>query len=57
MFTGTFTAIVTPFKNDRVDETAFRNLIQFQIDNGVSGIVPTGTTGEAATSTLTNICE
>ncbi|MEA3148539.1 MAG: Dihydrodipicolinate synthetase family, partial [Verrucomicrobiota bacterium] len=37
MFTGTFTAIVTPFKNDRVDETAFRNLIQFQIDNGVSG--------------------
>jgi 4-hydroxy-tetrahydrodipicolinate synthase len=49
MFTGTFTAIVTPFKNDRVDETAFRNLIQFQIDNGVSGIVPTGTTGEAAT--------
>lgn len=49
MFTGTFTAIVTPFKNDRVDEIAFRNLIQFQIDNGVSGIVPTGTTGEAAT--------
>ena len=49
MFTGTYTAIVTPFKNGQVDETAFRNLIQFQIDNGVSGIVPTGTTGEAAT--------
>lgn len=49
MFTGTYTAIVTPFKNGQVDETAFRNLIQFQIDNGVNGIVPTGTTGEAAT--------
>jgi 4-hydroxy-tetrahydrodipicolinate synthase len=49
MFTGTYTAIVTPFKNGQVDENAFRNLIQFQIDNGVSGIVPTGTTGEAAT--------
>jgi len=49
MFTGTYTAIVTPFKNGQVDETAFRNLIQFQIENGVNGIVPTGTTGEAAT--------
>src|ERR1700733_7711670 len=49
MFTGTYTAIVTPFKNGQVDEAAFRNLIKFQIDNGVSGIVPTGTTGEAAT--------
>jgi 4-hydroxy-tetrahydrodipicolinate synthase len=49
MFTGTYTAIVTPFKNGQVDESAFRNLIRFQIDNGVNGIVPTGTTGEAAT--------
>jgi 4-hydroxy-tetrahydrodipicolinate synthase len=49
MFTGTYTAIVTPFKNGQVDEAAFRNLIKFQIDNGVSGIVPAGTTGEAAT--------
>jgi 4-hydroxy-tetrahydrodipicolinate synthase len=49
MFTGTYTAIVTPFKNGQVDEPAFRKLIQFQIDNGVNGIVPTGTTGEAAT--------
>src|ERR1700730_6531116 len=49
MFTGTYTAIVTPFKNGRDDEPAFRSLIQFQIDNGVNGIVPTGTTGEAAT--------
>jgi 4-hydroxy-tetrahydrodipicolinate synthase len=49
MFKGTYTAIVTPFKNGQVDESAFRNLIRFQIDNGVNGIVPTGTTGEAAT--------
>jgi 4-hydroxy-tetrahydrodipicolinate synthase len=49
MFTGTYTAIVTPFKNGRVDEPAFRSLIQFQIENGVNGIVPAGTTGEAAT--------
>jgi 4-hydroxy-tetrahydrodipicolinate synthase len=49
MFTGTYTAIVTPFKNGQIDEKAFRNLIQFQIENGVNGIVPTGTTGEAAT--------
>lgn len=49
MFTGTHTAIVTPFKNGQVDEKAFRNLIQFQIENGIDGIVPTGTTGEAAT--------
>jgi 4-hydroxy-tetrahydrodipicolinate synthase len=49
MFTGTYTAIVTPFRDDRVDEKAFRDLIEFQIAGGVNGIVPAGTTGEAAT--------
>jgi 4-hydroxy-tetrahydrodipicolinate synthase len=49
MFTGTYTAIVTPFKNGAVDEGAFRKLIDFQIQNGVDGIVPVGSTGEAAT--------
>lgn len=49
MFKGTFTAIVTPFRNDQVDEAALRKLVDFQIDNGVNGIIPTGTTGEAAT--------
>jgi 4-hydroxy-tetrahydrodipicolinate synthase len=49
MFRGTYTAIVTPFKNGQIDEDAFRKLIDFQIDNGVDGIVPVGTTGEAAT--------
>jgi 4-hydroxy-tetrahydrodipicolinate synthase len=49
MFKGTYTAIVTPFKNGRIDENAFRKLIDFQIENGIDGIVPAGTTGEAAT--------
>lgn len=49
MFRGTFTALVTPLRNDRIDEAAFEQLIEFQIENGVTGIVPTGTTGESAT--------
>jgi 4-hydroxy-tetrahydrodipicolinate synthase len=49
MFRGTYTANVTPFKNGQIDEDGFRKLIDFQIDNGVQGIVPVGTTGEAAT--------
>jgi 4-hydroxy-tetrahydrodipicolinate synthase len=49
MFKGTHTAIVTPFKKGRIDEDGFRKLIDFQIDNGIDGIVPVGTTGEAAT--------
>jgi len=49
MFTGTYTAIVTPFKNGSVDETALDRLIQLQIKGGVDGIVPVGTTGESPT--------
>jgi 4-hydroxy-tetrahydrodipicolinate synthase len=49
MFRGTYTAIVTPFLNDRVDEKAFRKLVQGQIKGGIDGIVPVGTTGESAT--------
>jgi 4-hydroxy-tetrahydrodipicolinate synthase len=49
MFKGTYTAIVTPFKDGRIDENGFRKLIDFQINNGIDGIVPAGTTGEAAT--------
>ena len=49
MFTGAYTALVTPFKNGDIDEEAYRKLIDFQIDNGIDGIVPTGSTGEAAT--------
>ena len=49
MFRGSIVAIVTPFKNGKVDEKKFRDLIEFQIKNGASGIVPCGTTGESAT--------
>lgn len=49
MFKGAMVAIVTPFKDGRVDETALRELIEFQIANGTHGIVPCGTTGESAT--------
>jgi 4-hydroxy-tetrahydrodipicolinate synthase len=42
-------AIVTPFKNGKVDEEGFRQLIEFQVKNGTSAIVPCGTTGESAT--------
>lgn len=49
MFRGSIVAIVTPFKNGQIDEKRFRELIEFQIKNGTSGIVPCGTTGESAT--------
>lgn len=49
MFAGTHTAIVTPFRNGKIDEAALQKLIDFQFDNGISGIVPCGTTGESPT--------
>jgi 4-hydroxy-tetrahydrodipicolinate synthase len=49
MFQGSIVAIVTPFKNGKVDEEKYRQLIEFQIKNGTSAIVPCGTTGESAT--------
>lgn len=49
MFTGLFTAIVTPFKNGTIDEKALEKLVEFQIAGGVDGIVPCGTTGESPT--------
>ena len=49
MFRGSIVAIVTPFKEGKVDEEAYRELIEFQIENGTSAIVPCGTTGESAT--------
>ncbi len=49
MFTGTYTAIVTPFKNGQLDEPALERLVRMQIKAGVDGIVPVGTTGESPT--------
>jgi 4-hydroxy-tetrahydrodipicolinate synthase len=46
MFSGTFTALVTPFRNGEVDVEALEGMVEFQIQNGVSGLVPCGTTGE-----------
>lgn len=48
-FRGSFTALVTPFKNGSVDEKAFRELIDWQIAEGTKGLVPVGTTGESPT--------
>jgi len=48
-FTGTYTAIVTPFKHGKIDEPALERLIKSQVKGGVDGVVPVGTTGESAT--------
>ncbi len=52
MFSGSIPALVTPFRDGSFDEAAFRRLVDWQIDNGSSALVPCGTTGEA--STLSN---
>jgi 4-hydroxy-tetrahydrodipicolinate synthase len=49
MFRGSFTALVTPFKNGGLDESAFRKLVEWQISEGTDGLVPVGTTGESPT--------
>jgi 4-hydroxy-tetrahydrodipicolinate synthase len=46
MFAGALTALVTPFRDDRVDEKALRAIVAEQIDSGIDGLVPSGTTGE-----------
>jgi 4-hydroxy-tetrahydrodipicolinate synthase len=48
-FRGSFTALVTPFKNGSLDEQAYRDLIEWQIAEGTKGLVPVGTTGESPT--------
>ena len=49
--TGAFTALITPFRNQEIDELALRALVEFQITSGIHGLVPCGTTGESATMT------
>jgi len=48
-FSGSYTALVTPFRNGEVDEAAFRKLVDWQITEGTHGLVPVGTTGESPT--------
>lgn len=52
MFDGYLTALITPFVNEGVDEKAFRKLVDWQIAEGVAGLVPCGTTGESPTLTI-----
>ena len=49
MFSGSIVALVTPFKNGKVDWQSLEGLVEFHIQNGTNGIVPCGTTGESAT--------
>jgi 4-hydroxy-tetrahydrodipicolinate synthase len=51
MFNGALTAIITPFRDGAVDETALRDHIEWQIQSGIDGLVPCGSTGESATLT------
>ncbi|MFH1379876.1 MAG: 4-hydroxy-tetrahydrodipicolinate synthase [bacterium] len=49
MFSGSYVALVTPFKNGKIDEKKLKNLVHFHIEQGTSGLVPCGTTGESST--------
>jgi 4-hydroxy-tetrahydrodipicolinate synthase len=49
MFKGAMTAMITPFRDGRVDEARLREQVEFQIQNGIDGLVPVGTTGESPT--------
>ncbi|HEY7117868.1 MAG TPA: 4-hydroxy-tetrahydrodipicolinate synthase [Tepidisphaeraceae bacterium] len=49
MFTGAFTAMITPFKNGRLDEARLADQIEYQVTHGIDGLVPVGTTGESPT--------
>src|SRR5215208_933507 len=49
MFSGAMTAMVTPFRDGKVDESRLREQIEYQISNGIDGLVPVGTTGESPT--------
>ena len=49
MFQGVFTAIITPFKDDKIDYNSFFRILDAQIQSGVAGVVPCGTTGESPT--------
>src|SRR5437879_4779505 len=49
MFSGAFTAMVSPFREGKLDESRLREQIEYQIRNGIDGLVPVGTTGESPT--------
>ena len=49
MLKGSIVALITPFKDDNLDENTYRSLIDYHLNNGTNGIVPGGTTGESPT--------
>jgi 4-hydroxy-tetrahydrodipicolinate synthase len=49
MFQGAMTALITPFRNDTLDESRLKDQIQFQLGQGINGLIPVGTTGESPT--------
>jgi 4-hydroxy-tetrahydrodipicolinate synthase len=49
MFKGSLTALITPFRDGKVDEKAYQGLVEWQIDEGTDGVIPVGTTGESPT--------
>ena len=49
MFQGSFVALITPFKDGKVDQDAFRAFVDWQVEEGTDGLIPCGTTGESAT--------
>ncbi len=53
---GVFTAIITPFRNGEIDIEALKGIVRRQLDAGVNGLVPLGSTGEAATINFEVAC-
>ena len=51
MLKGSIVALITPFKNDNLDDESYRKIIDYHIKNGTNGVVPGGTTGESPTIT------
>ena len=49
IFSGCFTALITPLRGKKIDEKAFQELVDWQVREGISGLVPCGTTGESPT--------
>ena len=49
MFKGSIVALITPFKNGKIDEKSFQDFVEWQIKQGTHGLVPSGTTGESPT--------
>ncbi|MDP6953427.1 MAG: dihydrodipicolinate synthase family protein, partial [Alphaproteobacteria bacterium] len=49
MFKGSITALITPFENGKVAEKAFQDFVNWQVEQGIHGVVPCGTTGESPT--------